>query len=1056
MFDKLIELAAEKWRSTFFIMFLLFVFGIYGYSKIPKESNPEVVVPFIQIRVTYKGVSPFDGERMMIKPLERELKSLSGVKNLNCTASFGSVSCSVEFVAGSISIEKALNDVRDRVNIAKADFPIDAEEPFVQEYDINKEQPVLVVQIMGDASDDTMIKIGDDLKDKITSLKEVLDVELYGTRDHSVEILIKPETISQYNLDISDFNNIRTQNAILIGGLVRNGDGEYKVQIPGLLETITEIMMMPIKFNSDSILRVNDVARVKKTYKDRTSYARINGQRAVTINVSKRSGENIISTVEKIRKVVDEYAENLPSNIFVIYTNDESDNIKESLLNLNNNIVLSVIIVFFIVLNMIGLRQSFFIMVTIPLTFLMGVMFLYFAGYTMNVVVLFSLVLGTGMIVDASIVMIEYTDLLLKDGVPYKEAFIRSAKRMFIPIFSAVVTVLIVATPLLFWPGVPGQFMKYLPLTLIALLSSSFIVAIFFLPTIGTKFGSDPKEDEHHKEMSFTELVGIPIKSLLLIKGMFGIYINMVWTFLNNPKKTFAGLLVFITLITIVYGKFNNGTEFFPTVESNFATIRVRSVGNLSLEEKDKIIKIVEERVKDMPEIKYYQATTFTSTTTRIGRINVEFYDWRIRRKAKLIIEDIKEKVKDIPGVEITVELPKSGPGASSAITLNIVDKESEPIEQTLKMIKNRMTEDGNFTDIYDNANSSKIQISVNINRIEAARYGIDINAVGSFVSLAADGFTVSDYRPSYSDDKVDIVVRFPPENRSLEDIKSIKVPSKFGYYVPISSFADVILEKETTSINRLNQKRVITLTANVREGVVESVKIKELFEWIIQNKKILPAEVKFGGNAEEQEEVVAFLAAAFSTAIIIMMLLFLMQFNSLGKTLIVIFAIFLSIFGVFAALLISGLPFGIIMCGIAVIALAGIVVDSSILFIETFKDLEEKNLEIKEALLKSAIIRLKPILLASMTTVAGMIPMIFSLSIDFVNRDITFGAPSSAMWKPLATSIAGGLTFVVILTIFITPAIILLEETLKAKIKGANYGKIFKIFKRSSFNYKF
>ena len=1056
MFDKLIELAATKWRSTFFIIFLLFVFGIYGYVKIPKESNPEVVVPFIQVKVTYKGVSPFDGERMMIKPMERELKSLSGIKNLNCTASFGSVSCSVEFVAGAISIEKALNDVRDRVNIAKADFPIDAEEPFVQEYDMNKEQPVLVIQIMGDASDDTLIKIADDLKEKITAIKEVLDVELFGTRDHSVEILVSPEAISQYNINLADFNNIKTQNTILIGGYVRSGDGEFKVQIPGLLETIGEIMMMPLKSSTDSVLRISDIAKVKKTYKDRSSYSRINGQRSATINVSKRSGENIIDTVKKIREVVDEYANIIPGNLSIIYTNDESDNIKESLLNLNNNIVLSILIVFFIVLNLIGLRQSLFIMATIPLTFLMGVMFLYFGGFTMNVVVLFSLVLGTGMIVDASIVMIEYTDLLLKDGVSYKEAFIRSAKRMFIPIFSAVITVLIVATPLLFWPGVPGQFMKYLPLTLIALLSSSFIVALFFLPTIGTKFGSDPKEDEHHKEISFSELIKMKVETILSLKGAFGFYVNTVWKFLNNPKKTVLALFAVITIITIFYAKFNNGTEFFPSVESNFATIRVRAIGNLSLEEKDKIIKIVEEKIKDLPEIKYYQATTFTSTTTRIGRINLEFYDWRMRRKSKFIIEDIKEKVKDIPGVEITVELPKSGPGASSAITLNIVDKESETIEKTLKLIKDKMIEDGSFTDIYDNANSSKIQISVKINRVEAARFGVDIAAVGSFVSLAADGLTISDYRPSYSDDKVDIILRFPPENRTLEDIKSIKVPSKLGNYVPIASFADVTLERETTSINRLNQKRVITLTANVKEGVVQSVKIAELFKWIVENKNILPAEVKFGGDAEEQKEVVSFLATAFTTALIIMMLLFLMQFNSLGKSLIVLFSIFLSIFGVFIALLISGLPFGIIMCGIAVIALAGIVVDSSILFIETFKDLEERNLEIKEALLKSAVLRLKPILLASITTVAGMVPMIFSLTIDFINRDITVGAPSSAMWKPLATSIAGGLTFVVILTLFITPSIILLEETIKLKIKGANYGKIFNIFKRINFTGKF
>ncbi len=289
-----------------------------------------------------------------------------------------------------------------------------------------------------------------------------------------------------------------------------------------------------------------------------------------------------------------------------------------------------------------------------------------------------------------------------------------------------------------------------------------------------------------------------------------------------------------------------------------------------------------------------------------------------------------------------------------------------------------------------------------------------------------------------------------------MEDIKSIKIPSKFGKYVPIASFASVTLERETTSINRLNQKRVITLNANVKEGVVQSVKISELFKWIVENKNTLPAQVQFAGNAEEQKEVAVFLVSAFAVSMVLMTLLFLMQFNSVGKTVIVMSSIILSGFGVLAALLVAGLPFGIVMSGIAIIAVAGVVVDSNILLVETFKDLEEKNLEIKEALLKSAVVRSKPILLASFTTIAGMMPMIFALSIDFINRDITLGAPTSAMWKPLATSIVGGLIFDVILTSCITPSIILLEETAKIKIKGANYGTIFKIFKRINFTGKF
>jgi multidrug efflux pump len=347
------------------------------------------------------------------------------------------------------------------------------------------------------------------------------------------------------------------------------------------------------------------------------------------------------------------------------------------------------------------------------------------------------------------------------------------------------------------------------------------------------------------------------------------------------------------------------------------------------------------------------------------------------------------------------------------------------------------MEADGNFVDIEDNSVSKKIQYSLKIDREKAGRYGIDIETVGAFVSLVTDGLIISNYRPSYSDDKVDIILRYPPEYRGLKDIENLKVPSSNGGFVPISNFAKLVMERETTNIIRLNQKRSINLNANIKEGVVPSFKIAELFKWIMDNKSEFTAEIQLAGDEQEKGDSISFLSAAFGSAIVIMLLLFLIQFNSVGKTIIVTSSIFLSIFGVLIALMLTGQAFSIVMSGIAVIALAGIVVDSSILFIETFKDLESEGLSIDDALLKTAIVRLKPILLASMTTVAGMIPMIFGISVNFIERDITIGAPSGKMWTQLSAGIAGGLTFVTLLTLFITPTIILLEENFKKRIKN-------------------
>jgi multidrug efflux pump len=1039
MLNNLIDLAINKWRSTFFIILLLFIFGINGYVKIPKESSPEVVLPFVSVSVSYRGVSPEDGERMIIKPLENQIKSISGVKKINCSAYFGAIGCTVEFQVGKITMGKALADVRDAVNVAKNEFPRGADEPVVQDYDTNSEESALNINILGDLPDDIMFKIADDLKDKITGLKEVLSVSVYGKKEHTVELIIKPETLNQYNLTTADFANIAKQNKLIVGGTFRSLDGEFNIQIPGLIENIKDLLSIPVQSSSKGVLTLGQIADIKRTYKDDTSFARLNGVRAVTLDVKKRAGENIIDAVQKVRFISDEYIKFLPESVTVIYSRDASQNIKSDLTNLNNNLILAVIIVFFVVLNLIGLRESLIIMTTIPLTFLMGILFLYLGGYTLNIVVLFALVLGTGMIVDASIVIVEYAELLIKDGVPHTEAFRRSARRMLIPVFSSVVTVLIVSMPLLFWPGIAGDFMKYLPLTLIALLSSSFIVAIFFLPCIGTRFG---KSHFGGGELSLSSIEAMPISTLLAKKGGIFRYANVVWKFLQNPKKTIAGLVLLLIAVIFLYGKFNKGVVFFPDVESEFASMRIQSTGNFSLIERDKIVREVEAIISQIPDIKYYNTSVIAGRSRTLGTINLEFADWRERRKSKLILDEIREKTANIPGVSVKLESQSMGPSASKAVILDILGSDTESITETLDKIKSYMTADGNFTDIEDNSASNSIQYSLKIDREKAGKYGIDIESVGAFSSLATDGLIISDYRPSYSTDKVDIVVRFPNQYRTVNDIKNLKVPSNFGTLVPISAFATVEAERETKAINRLDQKRVVKLTANIKTGVVTSAKIEDLFGWIFKNSKELPAQVKFAGDAEDIAETQTFLSGAFATAVIVMMLLFLMQFNSLGKTIIVISSIFLSIFGVLIALMLTGQAFSVVMSGIAVMALAGIVVDSNILYIETFKDLEDKNIDMKEALLKASIIRLKPILLASITTVAGMIPMIFALSINFIERDILVGAPSSQFWTQLSAGIAGGLTFVTLLTIFITPAIILLEETLKNKIKNVFHKK--------------
>lgn len=1058
MIKKLIDLAIVKWRSTFFIIFLLFIFGLTSYVNIPKESSPEIQIPYISIFITYEGVSPEDGEKMIVKPIEQIVKTISNIKKFQCESIIGSVSCFIEFRAGG-DITKAFNDVKDKINRVKADFPPATEEPVVMEYDIAKDEPVLGINVMGEVSDDLLFKIGVDLKEQITSLKEVLEVNIYGNRDHSIEVIVPAETINQYSLNLSDFTQIQNQNRLLIGGKVRNGDGEFNFKIPGLIENIKDLLEMPVKLTGKKVILLKEIASIRKTYKESSSYARINGKKTISIWVAKRTGENIIFTVQKIRNIVEEYLKGLPSEIEVIYTSDTSKDIKENLSNLNNNIILAILIVFIVVLNMIGIREGMFIIATIPLTFLMGIAFLYSGGYTMNMVVLFGLILGTGMIVDASIVIIEYAEILLKNGISHTEAYSKAAKKMFIPIFSSVFTVIIVASPLLFWPDIIGQFMRYLPLTLIALLSSSFIAAIFLLPTIATKFGKTHILKENHNQLNYSMLESADIERLLSIKGWLGGYIKIVWKLLNNPKMTIFSLLLFLITITVIYINFNKGVQFFPEIEPGSAKIRVKARGNISLSEKDKIMHHVEKYIDTVKnDIRYYSSVTINSKADTIGVFTIEFKDWRLRRKAKIIMEDIRKAVKDIPGVVINVDVPRGGPSASKAIIINVLSNDFENIINGINKITAFMESDGSFKDIENKLPLNKMEYVLKINRLEALKYGIDILTIGNFIRLATDGLIISDYRPPYSEDKVDIILRFPPNQRSIENIKRLQIPSTNGGFVPISSFSKIITQNETTQITRINGKRVTEISANFQPWVTPSEKMSLLKKWINTNAPLLNVEFEFAGDDESQNSSMKFLALAFSTALVIMALLFLMQFNSLGKTIIVMSTIFFSIFGVLISLLLTRQPFGVVMSGLAVVSLSGMVVDSSILFIETFYDFRKIS-PLKEALIKSAIIRIKPILLITTTTIAGLIPMIFGISIDFFKADINIGAPSSEWWRQLSTGIAGGLAFSTILTLFFIPVIILIEENLKQKLKNGTFNfqnlKFIKKFRRNSINRK-
>jgi len=1027
--DKFIDACINRYRTILLILLLVFVVGVSSYKSIPKERDPDVRIPFIITTMTHEGISPEDAERLLIKPMEKELRSIEGIKEMTAYATEGRASVTLEFNAGFNS-EKALNDVREKVDLAKVELPQETDEPDVKEINLSL-FPVINVIIGGNISERALVTIARDLRDKIEELPNVLEVKIAGDREESVEIVIDPLTVESYRITLEEMNQIATGfNKLIAAGALDNDNGRYSVKVPGLLEGLSDILSLPVKVSGDAVITVRDIAKIKKTYKDPTGFARANGKKSIVLEVSKRTGTNVIETIEQVKEKVSYEKELWPANIDVTYSGDKSDTIKEMLKDLENNIILAIMLVMVVIIYFIGIRSASLVTIAIPGAFLLGILFIDSIGLTINIVVLFSLILSIGMLVDSAIIICEMADRKMGEGKPYKKAYAIAAKYMKWPIIASTATTLVVFMPLLFWPGIVGQFMQYMPITLIATLSGSLLMAIIFIPTVGSILPFKAKATNKGKDnIKITEK-----GDLNKLTGFTLAYYKALKLVVNHAGK-FA-LLIFMVLFSVYayYIKFGTGVEFFPEIEPDSSQIQIRTRGNLSVFEKDEVVKKVEERILDVEGIKVFYAKSGAMDggtglpEDTIGTINIEYSNWRYRPKAHEIVETIKERTKDIPGIVINAQDEQAGPGAAKPIELEISSRIPQLLEPTVEAILASMENISDLVDIEDTRPVPGIEWKMELNRSMAAKFGSDVNILGNFIKFVTNGLKVTSYRPDDSDDDVDILVRFPEEKRNLSALDSLKVVTQSGM-IPASNFVERKAQPKVDTIYRTNGVRVMSIKADVKEGVLADSKVKEAKQLLKNMEPNNHVSVRFKGDEEQQQESQQFLSNAFVLALFCMALILVTQFNSIYYMLIILSAVFLSTVGVLIGLIVTKQPFGIVMCGVGIISLSGIVVNNNIIFIDTFQKLKATGMDAKEALLRTGIQRLRPILLTAGTTVLGLLPMVFAVNLDFLTREVTFGAPSSQWWRQLSTSIAGGLTFATILTLFFTPSLLMIGD---------------------------
>jgi len=1034
--NALIEAIVDRPRPVLLVLAVLIISGIASYVIIPKEAQPDIVIPQMYINILHEGISPEDAERLLIRPMETELRSLEGLDEIRATASEGSAVLILEFDAG-FDADRALSDVREKVDLARAELPSDTEEPFVQEVSIAM-FPVLVVNLHGNVPERALLAIARELRDRIETLPGVLDAAIGGEREELLEVIVDPVALETYGLAYEEIiNYVQRNNRLVAAGVLDAGQGRFGVKIPGVFEDLEDISNLPIKTDGLRTVTFGDVASARRTFRDRTNYARLDGEATVSLEITKRAGANILDLVDSVEALVIAARDELPENVELTITQDQSEQVRTMLNDLANNVATAVILVMIVVLGALGGRSASLVGISIPGSFLTGILAIYLLGFSMNIVVLFSLIMAVGLLVDGAIVVVESAQVNLSHGYSAQLAYKEAAKRMAWPITASTATTLAAFMPLLFWPGLIGEFMKYLPITLLVTLAASLAMALLFVPTVGALIGAGKHAggDIAAPIVEQPDDVLTEARSLLAeVRGFTAAYISVVRAALRHPWLVLLASIVVLLGTFTVYELRGLGYEFFPEIEPELAVLNVHARGDLSVDERDALVRQVEQRILDMPEFEsvYTRAGTYLGNDIAediIGRIQIAFVDWEQRRPAEEILDEIRARTSDLAGIIIEPQTEDPGVTQGKPIQIEVASGDESLLTGAIERIHRAFDEVGDLIDVTDNMPVPGIDWSLDVDREQAARFGADIATIGSAVQLVTNGIMIGDYRPDDADDEVDIRVRFPDERRNISALDEITVNTSMGS-VPIGNFVTRTAQPRVGSLRRTDGNRTLRIEADVPGDVLTDDKVEELEAYFAAADDWNPrVGIEFKGEVEDQAEAQSFLIKAFMAAMFLMAIILVTQFNSFYQALLILTAVLFSTVGVLLGLIVTNQPFGVVMSGIGVIALAGIVVNNNIVLIDTFNLLRAAGAEAFEAAVLTCSQRLRPVMLTTITTILGLMPMVLGMNIDLINRHVEVGGPSTQWWTQLATAVAGGLAFATVLTLIVTPSLLVLGQ---------------------------
>jgi multidrug efflux pump len=1042
---RIVEWAVGNTRVVIATILVVLVAGLLAFMNIPKEADPDIPIPVIVVQASYPGISPEDSERLLVKPLETNLRSVEGLKTITARAYTGFAVVILEFDV-NFNKQKALEDVRAQVDEARGLLPAETDPPTVQEFNTSL-NPVIAVSLSGQVPERTLLHLARDLKDQIKLVPTVLDVDIGGDRPEMLEVVIDPAKLESFGISQQEmFNAVSNNNRLIAAGLIDTGHGSFAVKVPGVIETAKDLLALPIRSTANSTITLSDVAQVHSTFYDATTFSRINGQPSLRLDVTKRIGANIIANNIAVRAIVDKAAKTWPTGVHVTYLFDNSTDIRDQLGSLSDSIILAVLLVMIIVVAALGLRSGLLVGVAIPTSFLMAFMILNGLGLTLNFMIMFAMLLAVGILVDGAIIVVEYADRKMTEGHKPKEAFAQAALRMFWPVVSATATMIGAFLPMLLWPGVAGKFMSYFPITLIIILSASMVVALIFLPVIGGLFGKTPPHDELHEKAIEASETG----DWRDIPGITGWYAHLAEWLTQRPGTVIMGAGAIVVAVLALFIVFNHGTEFFVDEDPGYTQVFVSARGNLSAAEKRDMVMNVSNIIQTVAGIRTVSATSGGTSNSlnssggvpvdNIGRIGVELLDYRERRTAKLIEEEIRAKTANIPGVHIEVREPQNGPPTGKDVMIDVSSDDYAALAQVTAAVSAHMSKMGELRDVEDTRPLPGIEWDLDIDRAIASRAGANAQSIGTAVQLVTNGILVGKYRPDDSQDEVDIRVRYPSEFRGIQALDNLRVTTSDGSMVPISNFVTRRPAQQVNSIERVDGHRVYHVRANIKPVCSATVKtaclsakiqpseeVAKINKWIATQNFPKTVHPSFKGGQEQQDESGAFLKVAGLLALFLIAMVLLALFNSFYHTLLILVAVILAMIGALLGMVVMGQSFSIIMTGTGLLALAGIVVNHNIVLIDTFHRLRDAGMDPVEAVIRSSAQRLRPVFLTTITAIGGLLPMMFAIEIDFWTREVTVGGPNGMMWVQLSTAIVFGLAFSKMITLGLVPSMLAL-----------------------------